>query len=142
MTVETILRILKTREEAAKISALIKEKKDINSMQERKQRIQETSFNTNANYAMKSYQASQKNPYTSSMHRPIAKRPAVAQPVQRANENKVVKRPVTSIKTDLAPATTATAPIAETKKYFESQSKFFLNLHANKLKISGNQYII
>ena len=93
-------------------------------IQERKQRIQETSFNTNANYAMKSYQASQKNPYTSSMHRPVAKRPTVAQPVQRANENKVVKRPVTSVKSDLAPATTATAPIAETKKINVDSMKF------------------
>ena len=93
-------------------------------IQERKQKMQESPINTNANYAMKTYQASQKNPYTSSMHRPVAKRPVTAQPVQRTNENRVVKRPVTSIKSDLQQSTKVTTPVTETKKMNVDSMKF------------------
>lgn len=93
-------------------------------IQERRQRMQESSFNTNANYAMKSYQASQKNPYTSSMHRPITRRTNVVQPLQKTIENRVVKRPVTNIKSDLVQSTKVTAPISESKKINVDSKKF------------------
>lgn len=104
-------------------------------MQPRAQRIQEPTFNSNAGYAMKSYQASQKSPYTSSMHKPT---PSMQQkvtyvgkrPVRPARVAQKVSQPIRE-KAPVVAEQKVTSPIESKKinvdsaKFLESMAKIY-----------------
>ncbi len=99
-------------------------------IQETRQKTQEPSFNAGANYAMKSYQASQKNPYTTSMNNsPIRKTPAI-QTKQTAKEHAFASQKTASMPQANNKMTSPVAPKAQkinvdSAKFLESMAKIY-----------------
>ena len=99
-------------------------------IQETRQKTQEPSYSAGANYAMKSYQASQKNPYTTAMNNSVTGR----RPVM--NSDKTVKgHAFTPAKAANMPQTNSkmTTPVAQkpqkinvdSAKFLESMAKIY-----------------